>query len=147
SRAPGRRCENAIYGAPRAADDSHRKLADTSRMAPELRGPWRRQVELAFFRDCAPADRATTPCGGSPTTAPIDRRGGGRAPSSGSNPGCRGFVTMPLRVPPPAAPASVARRLRGWLIGEIAALHPGCFALVMATGIISNGLFLDDRRD
>ena len=30
--------------------------------------------------------------------------------------------------------------------GEVAALHPGCFALVMATGIISNGLFLGGHR-
>jgi tellurite resistance protein TehA-like permease len=30
--------------------------------------------------------------------------------------------------------------------GEIAALHPGCFALVMATGIICNGLFLGGHR-
>jgi hypothetical protein len=28
-------------------------------------------------------------------------------------------------------------RLRGWMRGEVAAPHPGCFALVMATGIIS----------
>jgi tellurite resistance protein TehA-like permease len=33
-------------------------------------------------------------------------------------------------------------RLRACMRGEVAALHPGCFALVMATGIISNGLFL-----
>jgi hypothetical protein len=37
-------------------------------------------------------------------------------------------------------------RLRAWLRNEVAALHPGCFALVMATGIISNGLFLGGYR-
>ena len=37
-------------------------------------------------------------------------------------------------------------RLRAWMRGEVAALHPGCFALVMATGIISNGLLLGDHR-
>jgi tellurite resistance protein TehA-like permease len=41
-------------------------------------------------------------------------------------------------------PAS--HRLRAWIRGEIAALHPGCFAFVMATGIISNGLFLGGHR-
>ncbi len=33
-------------------------------------------------------------------------------------------------------------RLAAWISNEIAGLYPGCFALVMATGIISNGLFL-----
>jgi tellurite resistance protein TehA-like permease len=37
-------------------------------------------------------------------------------------------------------------RLRAWTRSEVAALHPGCFALVMATGIISNGLFLGGHR-
>src|SRR5262249_35914054 len=37
-------------------------------------------------------------------------------------------------------------RLRAWTQSEVAALHPGCFALVMATGIISNGLFLGGHR-
>jgi tellurite resistance protein TehA-like permease len=36
-----------------------------------------------------------------------------------------------------------ARHLRAWLVSEIAALDPGCFAFVMATGIISNALFLE----
>ena len=33
-----------------------------------------------------------------------------------------------------------------WIKGEIAALYPGCFALVMATGIISNALFFEGYR-
>src|SRR5690349_5125416 len=36
--------------------------------------------------------------------------------------------------------------LRAWLAREIASLHPGCFALVMATGIISNAFFLEGRH-
>jgi tellurite resistance protein TehA-like permease len=44
--------------------------------------------------------------------------------------------------PPTAAPG-----LRAWLDREIAALYPGCFALVMATGIISNAFFLEGRRE
>ncbi|PZR81975.1 MAG: hypothetical protein DLM68_16690 [Hyphomicrobiales bacterium] len=35
------------------------------------------------------------------------------------------------------------RHLRAWFVSQIAALHPDCFALVMATGIISNALFLE----
>lgn len=38
-------------------------------------------------------------------------------------------------------------RLRAWLDSEIATLYPGCFALVMATGIISNALFFEGRRE
>lgn len=33
-----------------------------------------------------------------------------------------------------------------WIDAEIAALYPGCFALVMATGIISNAFFFEDHR-
>src|SRR5262249_43166369 len=36
--------------------------------------------------------------------------------------------------------------LRAWLDREIALLYPGCFALVMATGIISNAFFLEGRH-
>jgi tellurite resistance protein TehA-like permease len=39
------------------------------------------------------------------------------------------------------------RKLRAWCGGEIAALHPGCFAVVMATGIVSNALFLQGYRE
>ena len=39
---------------------------------------------------------------------------------------------------------SFSRHLRAWFVSEIAALHPDSFALVMATGIISNALFLED---
>ncbi len=39
------------------------------------------------------------------------------------------------------------RRLRAWLGHEIASLYPGSFALVMATGIISNALFLEGYRE
>jgi hypothetical protein len=38
------------------------------------------------------------------------------------------------------------RRLRAWVLSMIATLHPGCFAFVMATGIISNALFLEGFR-
>ena len=37
-------------------------------------------------------------------------------------------------------------RLGVWIRSEVAGLHPGCFALVMATGIISNGLFVGGYR-
>jgi tellurite resistance protein TehA-like permease len=37
-------------------------------------------------------------------------------------------------------------RLTAWIRDEIASLYPGCFALVMTTGIISNGLFLGNHR-
>jgi len=33
-------------------------------------------------------------------------------------------------------------RLSAWIKSEVSGLYPGCFALVMASGIISNGLFL-----
>jgi tellurite resistance protein TehA-like permease len=36
--------------------------------------------------------------------------------------------------------------LRAWSDRQIATLYPGCFALVMATGIISNALFLESHR-
>jgi tellurite resistance protein TehA-like permease len=38
-----------------------------------------------------------------------------------------------------------AQRLRTWLAGQIEMLDPGSFALVMATGIISNALFFEAR--
>src|SRR5437764_15201360 len=38
------------------------------------------------------------------------------------------------------------RGLLIWIDGEIAVLNPGCFAIVMATGIISNAMFLVDHR-
>lgn len=38
-------------------------------------------------------------------------------------------------------------RLAAWINGEVAALYPGYFALVMATGIISNALFVEGRRE
>jgi tellurite resistance protein TehA-like permease len=37
--------------------------------------------------------------------------------------------------------------LRAWLDREIERLYPGCFALVMATGIISNAFFFEGRRE
>jgi tellurite resistance protein TehA-like permease len=39
-----------------------------------------------------------------------------------------------------------SRGTPAWLQREIAMLYPGCFALVMATGIISNAFFLDGPR-
>src|SRR5262249_27370554 len=35
-----------------------------------------------------------------------------------------------------------AQHLRAWLAGQIETLYPGSFAVVMATGIISNAFFL-----
>jgi tellurite resistance protein TehA-like permease len=46
----------------------------------------------------------------------------------------------------PALPSALADRVARWTSGQIAALYPGCFALVMATGIISNAFFLEERR-
>lgn len=39
------------------------------------------------------------------------------------------------------------RDLGAWLDREIASLSPGCFALVMATGIISNAMYFEGRRE
>jgi hypothetical protein len=47
-----------------------------------------------------------------------------------------------LDVPAPAPRPT----LRAWLDREVAALYPGCFALVMATGIISSAFFREGRR-
>ena len=47
---------------------------------------------------------------------------------------------------PPAGAASFARRLAAWLGGETERLFPGYFALVMATGIISNTLWLQGHQ-
>lgn len=44
------------------------------------------------------------------------------------------------------SPASAVRQIGTWINREVAALYPGCFALVMATGIISNALFLEGYR-
>src|ERR1039458_1018162 len=41
---------------------------------------------------------------------------------------------------------SPVHQLATWLNNEIATLYPGCFALVMATGIISNALFFEGYR-
>lgn len=38
-------------------------------------------------------------------------------------------------------------RIFAWISRQIATLYPGCFALVMATGIISNGLFFEDYHN
>jgi tellurite resistance protein TehA-like permease len=38
------------------------------------------------------------------------------------------------------------RLLAAWIGREVAHLDPGCFAMVMATGIISNAFFLEGRR-
>src|ERR1017187_10913512 len=39
------------------------------------------------------------------------------------------------------------REFRTWSDSQIETLYPGCFALVMATGIISNALFFEGYRD
>jgi tellurite resistance protein TehA-like permease len=42
---------------------------------------------------------------------------------------------------------SHVHQLATWVTNEIAVLYPGCFALVMATGIISNALFFEGYRE
>src|ERR1700690_1275008 len=42
---------------------------------------------------------------------------------------------------------SLVHQLATWINNEIATLYPGCFALVMATGIISNALFFEGYRE
>ena len=39
------------------------------------------------------------------------------------------------------------RKPRSWVGNQIATLYPGSFALVMATGIISNALFFEGHRE
>jgi tellurite resistance protein TehA-like permease len=46
----------------------------------------------------------------------------------------------------PPSSASVVRPVSMWINRETAILHPGCFAVVMATGIVSNALFFDGHR-
>lgn len=41
---------------------------------------------------------------------------------------------------------SLMHQLATWINNQVAVLYPGCFALVMATGIISNALFLEGYR-
>ena len=45
----------------------------------------------------------------------------------------------------PSAPTAGRSRRAAWLDGQVARLYPGYFALVMATGIISNALFAEAR--
>ena len=52
-----------------------------------------------------------------------------------------------LNRPPDCASRPLRRDLRAWFNNQIATLYPGCFALVMATGIISNALFLEGSRE
>ena len=40
----------------------------------------------------------------------------------------------------------VARQLLAWTAAQVEGLYPGCFAIVMATGIISNALFIEGPR-
>jgi tellurite resistance protein TehA-like permease len=42
--------------------------------------------------------------------------------------------------------APVVRHLGAWIGRQVETLYPGCFALVMATGIISNALFFEGYR-
>ena len=42
---------------------------------------------------------------------------------------------------------SPMHQLATWIDNQVAALYPGCFALVMATGIISNALFFEGDRE
>jgi len=45
------------------------------------------------------------------------------------------------------SPSGFFSRLTAWINGQIAILDPGCFALVMATGIISNAMLLEGYRE
>src|SRR5450756_831988 len=47
----------------------------------------------------------------------------------------------------PAASRNRLAILPAWLKLQVATLYPGSFALVMATGIISNALFFEGRRE
>lgn len=47
----------------------------------------------------------------------------------------------------PSSRASLLYQSAAWINNEIAVLYPGCFALVMATGIISNALFFEGYRE
>jgi hypothetical protein len=40
----------------------------------------------------------------------------------------------------------LARQLLAWTAAQVKGLYPGCFAIVMATGIISNALFVEGAR-
>ena len=42
---------------------------------------------------------------------------------------------------------SPVHQLATWVNNQVAVLYPGCFALVMATGIISNALFFEGYRE
>ena len=44
------------------------------------------------------------------------------------------------------AASLTVHRAAGWTNSQVAELHPGAFALVMATGIISNAFFLEGYR-
>src|SRR5690606_27807600 len=70
--------------------------------------------------------------------------GAGRGSLAGeSGYGARGEVqTMQT---PPFAPPAERPRFAAWLDDRVARLYPGYFALVMATGIISNALFAEAR--
>lgn len=42
--------------------------------------------------------------------------------------------------------ATLLRRLPAWIGHEISTLYPGCFAFIMATGIISNAMYFTDHH-
>src|SRR5262245_32642906 len=50
---------------------------------------------------------------------------------------------MPSATP---RPRLLLRQLPAWIDSQIATLDPGCFALVMATGIISSALLVEGHR-
>lgn len=60
-------------------------------------------------------------------------------------PGLRSVNDGPLRLPAASALGKL-RRLAAWTAREAGNLDPSCFALVMATGIVSNALFLQGHR-
>lgn len=69
----------------------------------------------------------------------------GKLISHGESGHTRNKVGQPLD-PAALRPLSALRFVAAWLGREVSALDPGCFALVMATGIISNGFFLQGQR-
>ncbi len=52
----------------------------------------------------------------------------------------------PISAAPVLAPGSALHAIPAWLGREIDRLFPGCFALVMATGIVSNAFYFDRFR-
>ena len=59
------------------------------------------------------------------------------------------MISIPTAAKPPPARSSRPRQGRpsGWLRGKVKSLPPGCFAAIMATGIVSNAFYFEGRHD